>query len=77
MDDVDHASFTPIIQHRPTSHRSHGTDGDEQTKILTQAQARNITWEMIFKNQMSRSEEILKSANEIGVSASELLDACR
>ena len=31
---------------------------------------------MIFENQMSRSEEILESGNEIGVSASELLETC-
>ena len=77
MDHVDHASFTPIHT-APSNNTSNVTAPMEMIKhkVLTPAQARNITWEMIFENQMSRSEEILKSANEIGVSASELLEAC-
>ena len=77
VDDMVQGSFTPISA-APSNITSEVTAPIEmiKSKAMTPAQARKITWEMIFENQMSRSDEILKSANEIGVSASELLDAC-
>jgi len=77
MDDILQATFTPISA-APSVVTSEIAVPMSQlkSKATTPAQARNITWEMIFERQMARSEEILRSANELGVSANELLDAC-